>query len=112
MNKFPLTNPKTTIKYQTCVIENLKHLPQNVMKEEIISVEKHWKLLRFWKCRFKIVKLICDPPSFLCLLKEQYFRCQCTERLLYIGPTFSGVARAFPGGRVAHPERQNEEENE
>ena len=23
----------------------------------------------------------------------------------------SGVARAFPGGRVAHPERQNEEEN-
>ena len=24
----------------------------------------------------------------------------------------SGVARAFPGGRVAHPESQNEEENE
>ena len=24
---------------------------------------------------------------------------------------FSGVARAFPGGRVAHPEGQNEEEN-
>ena len=24
----------------------------------------------------------------------------------------SGVARAFPGGRVAHPEGQNEEENE
>ena len=24
---------------------------------------------------------------------------------------FSGVARAFPGGRVAHPESQNEEEN-
>ena len=23
----------------------------------------------------------------------------------------SGVARAFPGGRVAHPEGQNEEEN-
>ena len=23
----------------------------------------------------------------------------------------SGVARAFPGGRVAHPESQNEEEN-
>ena len=26
--------------------------------------------------------------------------------------TFSGVARAFPGGRAAHPENQNEEENE
>ena len=25
---------------------------------------------------------------------------------------FSSVARAFPGGRVAHPESQNEEENE
>ena len=23
----------------------------------------------------------------------------------------SGVARAFPGGRLAHPESQNEEEN-
>ena len=23
----------------------------------------------------------------------------------------SGVARAFPGGRLAHPEGQNEEEN-
>ena len=26
--------------------------------------------------------------------------------------TPSGVARAFPGGQVAHPEGQNEEENE
>ena len=25
---------------------------------------------------------------------------------------FSGVARAFPGGRAAHPEPQIEEENE
>ena len=25
---------------------------------------------------------------------------------------FIGVARTFPGGRVAHPEIQNEEENE
>ena len=25
--------------------------------------------------------------------------------------TYSGVARAFPGGRLAHPEGQNEEEN-
>ena len=24
----------------------------------------------------------------------------------------SGVARVFPGGRLAHPEGQNEEENE
>ena len=24
---------------------------------------------------------------------------------------FSGVARVFPGGRVAHPEGQNDEEN-
>ena len=27
------------------------------------------------------------------------------------GFSFSGVARAFPGGRVAHPENQNEENN-
>ena len=29
-----------------------------------------------------------------------------------VGPRPSGVARAFPGGRLAHPESQNEEENE
>ena len=28
-----------------------------------------------------------------------------------LGVVHSGVARAFPGGRVAHPEGQNEEEN-
>ena len=27
------------------------------------------------------------------------------------GKDTSGVARAFPGGRVTHPEGQNEEEN-
>ena len=27
------------------------------------------------------------------------------------GETHNGVARAFPGGRAAHPEDQNEEEN-
>ena len=27
-------------------------------------------------------------------------------------PLISGVARAFPGGRLAHPEDQIEEENE
>ena len=26
-------------------------------------------------------------------------------------PAISGVAKAFPGGRLAHPENQNEEEN-
>ena len=29
----------------------------------------------------------------------------------YHFPVCSGVARAFPGGRTAHPEDQNEEEN-
>ena len=29
-----------------------------------------------------------------------------------MGDTSSGVARAFQGGRAAHPEDQNEEENE
>ena len=34
----------------------------------------------------------------------------CNLNGLYLrGP--SGVARAFPGGRLAHPENQNEEEN-
>ena len=28
-----------------------------------------------------------------------------------IGQVISSVARAFPGGRIAHPEGQNEEEN-
>ena len=28
------------------------------------------------------------------------------------GDKSSGVARAFPGGRLSHPEGQNEEENE
>ena len=31
--------------------------------------------------------------------------------LFLCGNGNSGVARAFPGGRVAHPEGQNEEEN-
>ena len=30
---------------------------------------------------------------------------------LKMGTSISGVARAFPGGRLAHPEGQNEEEN-
>ena len=30
----------------------------------------------------------------------------------YISAMLSGVARAFSGGRAAHPEDQNEEENE
>ena len=30
---------------------------------------------------------------------------------IFLHVTVSGVARAFPGGRVAHPERQSEEEN-
>ena len=33
-------------------------------------------------------------------------KCVCTVCMF-----FSAVARAFPGGRVAHPEGQNEEEN-
>ena len=35
-----------------------------------------------------------------------------TNRVNYKNSLSSGVARAFPGGRVAHPEVQNEEENE
>ena len=34
------------------------------------------------------------------------------RNLRYCVPRSSGVARAFPGGRLAHPEGQNEEENE
>ena len=30
---------------------------------------------------------------------------------MYYCTDCSGVARAFPGGRLAHPEGQNEEEN-
>ena len=30
---------------------------------------------------------------------------------IIMSATCSGVARAFPGGRLAHPEGQNEEEN-
>ena len=37
------------------------------------------------------------------ILTENPSRCNLTP---------SGVARAFPGGRAAHPENQNEEENE
>ena len=33
------------------------------------------------------------------------------DPLEYIWHHSSGVARAFPGGRFAHPEGQNEEEN-
>ena len=35
-----------------------------------------------------------------------------TDRNKQIMVVVSGVARAFPGGRTAHPENQNEEENE
>ena len=34
------------------------------------------------------------------------------ELYLCLGIAHSGVARAFPGGRAAHPEDKNEEENE
>ena len=32
--------------------------------------------------------------------------------MIGISVTYNGIARALPGGRVAHPEGQNEEENE
>ena len=32
-------------------------------------------------------------------------------RICFDTENISGVARAFPGGRLAHPEGQNEEEN-
>ena len=35
---------------------------------------------------------------------------ECVYRGVYVS-VHSGVARAFPGGRLAHPEGQNEEEN-
>ena len=34
------------------------------------------------------------------------------QNVTYCSKRYSSVARAFPGGRVAHPEGQNEEENE
>ena len=36
----------------------------------------------------------------------------CVKLLLLISSLLSGVARASPRGRVAHPESQNEEEKE
>ena len=38
--------------------------------------------------------------------KSMWMQKKCRPTALH-----SGVARAFPGGRVAHPEGQNEEEN-
>ena len=34
-----------------------------------------------------------------------------SQKVQFFLPKISGVARAFPGGRVAHPAGQNEEEN-
>ena len=39
------------------------------------------------------------------------FKELCSKIFSSIGFLTSGVARAFPGGRLAHPEGQNEEEN-
>ena len=48
---------------------------------------------------------------------SEKFSCYAPAKVLFQHPAkhviiISGVARAFPGGRVAHPEDQNEEENE
>ena len=46
------------------------------------------------------------------MLKRAQFYNTCLGIHFCEIPVYSGVARAFPGGRVAHPESQNEEETE
>ena len=44
-------------------------------------------------------------------INMQCWICYSETECWRYGKTNSGVARTFPGGRVAHPESQNEEEN-
>ena len=59
-----------------------------------------------------------EPTNFLtCKPKEESLKSVMSDLFLdYIHFSFentcSGLARAFPGGQVAHPEGQNGEENE
>ena len=46
------------------------------------------------------------------LRKTRTFEMDVMQKILILKLLNSGVARAFPGGRLAHPESQNEEENE
>ena len=49
------------------------------------------------------------PLYFIPLLPKDPYNL-CHQRIFYTS-SLSGEARTFPGGRVAHPEGQNEEEN-
>ena len=71
----------------------------------------------------KIVEWVCCWVSLLVStevnIRQQHRALHMPESILWIQPPFtedgsatSGVARALPGGRAAHPEDQNDEENE
>ena len=51
-------------------------------------------------------KNISDDSKYSNTIRDGYYYLQQDHAII------SGVARAFPGGRAAHPEDQNEEENE
>ena len=68
------------------------------------------------KCEIKMVIL----TDFFFFFGQNHATWKLIFRLYFLNRTFfshfffrlySGVARAFPGGRLAHPEGQNEEEN-
>ena len=71
-----------------------------------------WGVIKFF-CRNKGVAVLTTPT--FCKLEKKISE-ENASPLSFHDPISnnktSGVARAFPGGRVAHLESQNEEENE
>ena len=60
--------------------------------------------------QFVALRICMNECTYICCVVSR----KSIFRYVFIGwcvGVCSGVARAFPGGRLAHPEGQNEEEN-
>ena len=85
----------------------IKHIGYTVMTTTITA-----DLLNFYVS--KSVGNVCRPKSVksntrICL---NLLHTAFNNTVYFSDFKNSGVARAFPGGRLAHPESQNDEENE
>ena len=97
---------------QICNIEVLIcHFYKNIQLSRNFS--SLWTLIYFtgtiFYRHYEGLHLMRKDLVLCCLIAGQW---NSVKRLTCACVRFSGVARAFPGGRVAHPEGQIEEENE
>ena len=82
---------------------------ESVRLNAIHSLQKISAVIVLREDQLEIILNVLDVSAGLCFHTDPGLY---PPLLHFLFPLSSSVARAFPGGRVAHPESQNEEENE